>query len=555
MASKTKVFVFLCQFNPVFSLSYGHKSDYDGESNGHADRRRRQADSDDEYESVERNEQRSRKGRGGRSWQGKSDYDGEHEGRHINRRRLKSDSDDEYDSKEHSEPNDRFNSQHQSYNQVNQHEGGRYGKGKSGSKLSWHNDGHQQVFRRDREIDETEDIPERGDKRVRQRSGHEVRSNQADREINERERGGYGVRRRQGGITVSNSGNITVTPTHSRKRAEEDTKEEVWVASQNEMKNKSLLPPPSDVLRQIAPNLTFNGPRSAREEQTQVPRPSKSRGRGTAFGRDLPKVDSVTPVAAVPHESGPKRYSIQRGQRSVPGQPSPPGQPSTTGQLSTAGQPSTPGQPSALRQQPVHKQQSVAGTETVPGQQTIPGQSVKENSLMSVVKDNTLMSTVTDPQQQKDLLNLASGPQPQPPSSLPQQILSGAPASSIPTAIIPPYTFFEALTPAEQLVIQEFRHQIQMQQEQRRSGHDGSNIEDDTPTPLPFSGPSLYSMYPPSQQLPVLPPSMLEGGLLSGHYVGGVFYPMQQTELRLSAARSTRPSTAVPIVNPKDQEK
>ena len=103
------------------------------------------------------------------------------------------------------------------------------------------------------------------------------------------------------------------------------------------------------------------------EESKQMPRPSRGRGRGTAFGRSRPAANTVAPVAAIPPESGPKRYSIQRGQR------------------------------------------------------TVPGQAVKDNTLMSIVKDNTLMSVVTDPQQQKDLLSLASGPgpgpQPAPPPS------------------------------------------------------------------------------------------------------------------------------------------
>ena len=288
-----------------------------------------------------------------------------------------------------------------------------------------------------------------------QHNGQAVRAGQADGEMKEREKGvDYTPRRqRQGGITVSNSGSITVTPTYGRKCVDEDNSQaEEWAAKQEETKSGlSPQPPPSAILKQIAPNLTFNGRRPGSEESKQMPRPSRGRGRGTAFGRSRPAANTVAPVAAVPPESGPKRYSIQRGQR------------------------------------------------------TVPGQAVKDNTLMSIVKDNTLMSVVTDPQQQKDLLSLASGPGPGPgpgprPAPSPShQILSGAPGSSIPTAIIPPYALLEPLTPAEQLVIQEFRHQIHMQQEQRRSGHGANSDDDDTP------GPSVYSVYSQSQQMTVLP--------------------------------------------------
>ena len=60
---------------------------------------------------------------------------------------------------------------------------------------------------------------------------------QADGEMKEREKGvDYTPRRqRQGGITVSNSGSITVTPTYGRKCDDEDNSQaEEWAVKQEE---------------------------------------------------------------------------------------------------------------------------------------------------------------------------------------------------------------------------------------------------------------------------------------------------------------------------------
>lgn len=259
-----------------------------------------------------------------------------------------------------------------------------------------------------------------------------------------------------GGITVTDSGRIRVTPTHGGRRVTDDTitPEEEWAAQQeaaNTAKNGlPPQPPPSAVLKAITSRPTFSGPRQNNQEPQPSPRvasrPSgrgRGRGRGTVFAKTRRAGEPAAPAVTVPAESGPKRYSIQRGQRSAP---------------------------------------------------------------VQAVKERTQLSVVTDPRQQEDLLNSARGPQTVQPHS--SQTVSLRASSSVPTATIPPFAILEPLTPAEQLVIHEFRHQIHVQQEEKISGRRAIVEADGDPRVVPFPAHPVvdsYAMYPQGQQMTVLP--------------------------------------------------
>ncbi|XP_062519317.1 uncharacterized protein DDB_G0283697-like [Corticium candelabrum] len=333
-------------------------------------------------------------------------------------------------------------------------------------------------------------------------------------------------------ISVTPSGHITIRPTPSRRKQtnNEATPDEKWSNEQQRQQQRKNIeatqPPPSAVLRQLAQRPVFNSSlSSSSSESTQSgSRPTKVRGRGITFGR-VQLVDPL-PIAAV--EAGPKRYSMQRAR---------------SGHAHAVKEPSqsTPMSHDSLS--------AVVTSDSLRSDVATVTQS--DGSLQP---GNFLPSVVTDRQQQEELLRSANGPLMAPVSSHSAHYAGNLPLNSvIPASVIPPYAVLEPLTPTEQFVIQEFRQQIQWKQEQKMAGH--AIEDDDSAAHLSVSNApvmSAYSVYP--HEMAMLPPGVM-GSPVPGHYVGGVFYPSQQFESRSSAVRITRPKTAVPIINPKDQEK